>query len=96
MFLSSSHLRRRVCVPACKEALLSCGSRSMSSKQHEAFSVTIENKVAHIQMNRPAALNTMNRAFWNELPQIIGEVSYLISDAHSWIFIYIHHIESTA
>ena len=39
------------------------------------FNVTIEAGVAHIQMSRPEAMNTMNRAFWNELPAIVGDIN---------------------
>jgi enoyl-CoA hydratase len=39
------------------------------------FNVTIEAGVAHIQMKRPEAMNTMNRAFWNELPVIVRDIS---------------------
>ena len=46
----------------------------MLKKSYEAFKVTIENKVAHIQMNRPEAMNTMNKAFWNELPEIVRTI----------------------
>ena len=58
----------------------SCSARAMattasSEKTYEAFRVIIKDKVAHIQLNRPTALNAMNRAFWNELPQIVQEVS---------------------
>ncbi|MEZ5994901.1 MAG: crotonase/enoyl-CoA hydratase family protein [Hyphomonadaceae bacterium] len=35
------------------------------------FSVTIDNAVAHIVLNRPEALNAMSRPFWNELPEIV-------------------------
>jgi enoyl-CoA hydratase len=46
----------------------------MLQKTYEAFAVTIEDKVAHIRMNRPEAMNTMNRAFWNELPAIVRDI----------------------
>lgn len=39
------------------------------------FSVTIENKVAHIVLNRPKAFNAMPRPFWNELPEIVNDIS---------------------
>lgn len=39
------------------------------------FSVTIEHQVAHVQLKRPEAMNTMVRAFWNELPQIVRDIS---------------------
>jgi enoyl-CoA hydratase len=38
------------------------------------FDVTIEDHVAHIQLKRPEAMNTMVRAFWNELPQIVRDI----------------------
>lgn len=46
----------------------------MLKDTYEAFTVTIENKVAHIQMSRPEAMNTMNKAFWNELPEIVRTI----------------------
>ena len=42
--------------------------------KYECFEVTIEDKIAHIRMNRPEALNTMNKAFWNELPAIVKDI----------------------
>lgn len=39
------------------------------------FRVTIEDHVAHIQLMRPDAFNSMNRAFWNELPQIVADIN---------------------
>jgi enoyl-CoA hydratase len=39
------------------------------------FDVTIENKVAHIQLKRPEAFNSMTRDFWNELPVIINDIN---------------------
>jgi enoyl-CoA hydratase len=41
---------------------------------HECFDVTIENKIAHIKLNRPQVMNAMNRAFWNELPAIVKDI----------------------
>ncbi len=46
----------------------------MLKKTYEAFRVSIEDKVAHIEMCRPEAMNTMTRAFWNELPQIVRDI----------------------
>jgi enoyl-CoA hydratase len=37
----------------------------------ECFAVSIHDKVAHVQLSRPDAFNSMNRAFWVELPAII-------------------------
>ena len=39
------------------------------------FAVTLEDQVAHIQLKRPEAMNTMIRAFWNELPLIVKDIS---------------------
>ena len=38
------------------------------------FDVSIEDGVAHIQLNRPDAFNAMNRDFWNELPAIVRDI----------------------
>jgi enoyl-CoA hydratase len=38
------------------------------------FNVTIEDGVAHIQLKRPEAMNSMIREFWNELPQIVRDI----------------------
>lgn len=38
------------------------------------FDVSIEDAVAHIQLKRPEAMNTMNRAFWAELPAIVRDI----------------------
>ena len=35
------------------------------------FDLTIENKIAHIVLNRPKAFNSMPREFWNELPLMV-------------------------
>lgn len=47
----------------------------MLKKTYECFSVSIEDKVAHIQMNRPDAMNAMNQAFWNDLPAIVNDIN---------------------
>jgi enoyl-CoA hydratase len=39
------------------------------------FDVTIEDHIAHIRLSRPDVLNAMNRAFWNELPAIVTDIS---------------------
>jgi len=38
------------------------------------FDVKIENAVATILLNRPEAANSMPRAFWNELPEIVADI----------------------
>src|ERR1700754_4478840 len=39
------------------------------------FKVSIENNIAHIQLSRPEAFNSMPRAFWNELPVIVNDIN---------------------
>ena len=39
------------------------------------FDVETKDKIAHIRLKRPEVFNTMNRAFWNELPQIVNAIN---------------------
>jgi len=41
---------------------------------YDCFDVTIEGGVAHLQLKRPEAMNSMIRAFWRELPDIINDI----------------------
>ena len=41
---------------------------------YETLSISIENHIAHIQLNRPSELNTMNVAFWRELPVAVRDI----------------------
>jgi len=41
---------------------------------HECFDVRIEDKVAHVVLNRPEKRNSMSPAFWDELPAIIRDL----------------------
>ena len=38
------------------------------------FDLTIENKIARLMLKRPDAFNSMPRAFWNELPELVHEI----------------------
>ncbi|WP_340677036.1 crotonase/enoyl-CoA hydratase family protein [Paraglaciecola sp.] len=40
----------------------------------ETLSVTIENHIAHIQLCRPTALNSMIPSFWRELPLVVRQI----------------------
>ena len=40
----------------------------------ETLNVSIEDKIAHIQLCRPKQLNTMNAAFWRELPRVVKAI----------------------
>ena len=42
---------------------------------YECFDVEIADRIAHVKLNRPNALNTMISEFWRELPEIINEIS---------------------
>jgi enoyl-CoA hydratase len=42
---------------------------------YTCFNVETKDKVAHIQLKRPDAFNTMTRAFWNELPAIVNKIN---------------------
>ncbi len=42
---------------------------------YQALKVDIEDKIAHIQLNRPDAYNSMNIDFWKELPGVVQEIS---------------------
>lgn len=41
---------------------------------YKTLEVSIENKIAHVVLNRPNELNTMTAEFWQELPQVITEI----------------------
>lgn len=41
---------------------------------YECFTVDIRDQVAHVTLSRPAALNSMVRAFWHELPEIVRRI----------------------
>jgi enoyl-CoA hydratase len=38
------------------------------------FDVDVVDKVAHLQLKRPEAFNSMVAAFWTELPEIVREI----------------------
>jgi enoyl-CoA hydratase len=42
---------------------------------YKSMTVTIENKVAHIKLNRPDEFNSMNIDFWQEFPQAIKQIN---------------------
>lgn len=49
-----------------------------NTTSYECFEVQIEDNVAHVILNRPDKRNSMNQAFWKELPDIINDI-----DAHA-------------
>jgi len=46
----------------------------MLRTDYDCFDVTIEDQIAHIVLKRGDALNTMTKAFWNELPEIVETI----------------------
>lgn len=42
--------------------------------QCTCFEVSIEDHVAHIKMSRPNEMNSMNKAFWKELPELVNKL----------------------
>lgn len=46
-----------------------------SPKTYQTLSVEINNKVAHIILNRPDELNSMNVDFWHEFPSVIHDIN---------------------
>lgn len=47
---------------------------AFGSKAWPGFDVAIEGGVAHIRLDRPEALNAMDRSFWNTLPALIADI----------------------
>lgn len=41
---------------------------------YECFKVETSNHIAHVQLCRPDAMNSMNKAFWVELPQCLRDI----------------------
>jgi enoyl-CoA hydratase len=50
-------------------------TRDAATSEWTCFAVSIEDRVAHVRLNRPDAFNAMNRAFWSELPAIVRDIS---------------------
>lgn len=59
---------------------------------YECFTVSVENGVAHLQLNRPEKANSLTRAFWSELPDAItalshsGQVRAMVISAQGKVF----------
>lgn len=41
---------------------------------YQSFSVEVSDYIAHVQFSRPEALNSMNKAFWLELPRCMQDI----------------------
>jgi enoyl-CoA hydratase len=53
---------------------MSAVSPKTEAAAYDCFDVSIADRVAHIQLKRPDAFNSMTRAFWNELPAIVKDI----------------------
>ena len=49
-------------------------STTVDFSQYTTFTISIENQIAHLQLSRPRELNSMNDAFWRELPQAVQAI----------------------
>ena len=41
---------------------------------YQCFTVETKDHIAHVQLSRPDAMNSMNKAFWVELPQCVRDI----------------------
>lgn len=41
---------------------------------YKTLTLSITDKIAHVVLNRPAELNTMNEDFWQEIPRVLREI----------------------
>ena len=60
------------------DAALGCGNSigiSCAMSSTPPFALSIADKVAHIVLSRPDKMNSMSRAFWKELPEIVNDIS---------------------
>ena len=46
----------------------------MTLPDYKSFKVTLSDQIAHVQFSRPEAMNTMNKAFWVELPLCMRDI----------------------
>lgn len=41
---------------------------------YKTLTLSITDKIAHVVLNRPAELNTMNEDFWHEIPRVLRDI----------------------
>ena len=49
---------------------------SLTDEKFECFKIDIQDKIAHIILNRPEKMNSLPVSFWSDLPRIINEIDY--------------------
>ena len=47
---------------------------SLTDEKFECFKIDIQDKIAHIILNRPEKMNSLPVSFWSDLPRIINEI----------------------
>jgi enoyl-CoA hydratase len=54
--------------------MTSSTSSQVTLREYKSFNITLDNKIAHVQFSRPEAMNSMDKAFWLELPDCIRDI----------------------
>ena len=49
---------------------------SLKDEKFECFKIDIQDKIAHIILNRPEKMNSLPISFWSDLPKIINEIDH--------------------
>lgn len=49
----------------------------MSLPTYKSFNISLNNHIAHVEFSRPESMNSMNQAFWVELPQCMRAIESL-------------------
>ncbi len=49
-------------------------STETTLQRYKSFNVSLDNKIAHVQFSRPEAMNSMDKAFWVELPLCMRDI----------------------
>lgn len=49
----------------------------MSLPTYKSFKISLNNHIAHVEFSRPESMNSMNQAFWVELPQCMRAIESL-------------------
>ncbi len=49
---------------------------SLIDEKFECFKIDIQDKIAHIILNRPEKMNSLPISFWSDLPRIINEIDH--------------------
>ena len=64
--------------------------------KYTCFDVSVKDHVAHVVMNRPDEFNSMTRLFWKELPEIVKEFLFTLSQIKSFYKICVASIKGSS